>query len=1272
MDNRYRTTTLRLPLPAIWCLGVIVALLAATPAAAQNFARIGNQFVTASICSDKAPGNLGGGRFYISAGPANGSHNLLYATTSNVVFRIVSNGTPSLYSSTGSGGSGGRPLVEGTPVGNATPVTYIQYSSFYVAPTGDSCVTTWKVQGYTILQRLFVEKPQTVYDNGTDVVIEYEWTVDPFGPPSELGIFMMLDLFNGQAAGTGGNADYTSVVTSQGYFPVEQGGKLFTPPFDTIPDWYHAGNFLFQAPVNNVMPIHRLKGTTHGGLPVNTPDIFAIGDWINYLRYYSWDISSGDVGRPFHDCASAMRWGHLTGSGKIRTAYGMDDRTGNNLYHCRDTAVFIDIKTERLVEQKVKNGVYSPTTFNVDMWISNTNPTGLTDMTVTMTQPIGGAAGRNRLTLNPATPNPVGYVSLPARSTKHLHWVIDVAPGTNDSLLDIPLEFKYQYNASRQPRVFKVPCSPIVTIKGYRDPVPPPQDVMAPVNTVPVPNKTTWSTDVLDRHPGYAYDTGLDKILITANDNNNFLVTQTPQVFTRCDTTMTVNFLFKVVDTTQAARVVFCAYDCKGNSHCDSVIYKPRPDTFKPEIVSIDSLGSAGPPCNTRVFGVHVIDSTHQLQDAGDNGFGIIEIVGTPVNFDTMSINYDKGYAGIVAFDPRASFRVQVLDSMKNGSITVRFADYAGNADTITFNYCTLPDILPPVSTKVAVANPIPGQPTIRWDVHTTDERSWDRGLDSIAVLAQTNMNFTYPPLVGGDSAADFMVTVPDVTIAGFLKLEVRDTYYPSIPGGHADTIVFDYSPIPDTMAPLIAFLPDAATNGASAMVQVDDIHILPGGLTYQYDRGLDVVKVASKSPNIEIDPAMPISFTPGDKTTTFRIRILDTLAMDPLDSICIEATDLYGNKSVNCYHYPIQPDTSSPILLGTLDPLRTSLSATVTDSRSYDRGLGSIALENPVNIAGQTSWTGLNGSHLQQVDFTIPDPTKSISGTFVVYDLVGLADQSVNGQMIHALRIPFELPAVDLKLVLPAQVEQTADLNAALIVSGDYNPALVSNVKFDVTFAGLASYKSTRDVNALLTTTPAAGVLHISIAAKPGIARIRAGDTLGVITFAPKVNSQIDSLLIGIDKNSMVINSNQGSSITVQKSNDPLSSRVVLPPPFLRLAADSITYVNGICERILTSLKDRRAKLNGLAILAVSPQPAAITGGNVLQADVRDIPADGATADLLAADGTVVASVRVYGGTDRVTRVMIPLPASIPAGAYFLQMSSPADRTWAKVLVVQ
>ncbi|MEP7217419.1 MAG: hypothetical protein ABI876_00805 [Bacteroidota bacterium] len=1249
---------------------LFLLLVVAGETRAQRFATISNTWVTASVCKDRPAGGLGGGRFFISAGNIYGNKAFLYATTSNIVFRMVVDGTEYLFTNSGSSGFGGQPLVGG-PGGTQT-VQYAPYDNFYVSPNQDSVVVTWKnLMGYSIKERLYVEPQKSIYATGSDVIIEFEWNIDPYSPSSDFGIFLMLDTYNGQASGPGGSADFTSILTSEGYFPDRGNGKLFIAGRDTIPAFYHVGNFLLQNPLNTLLPVHRLKGLTHNGDTLTPPDQFAIGDWASTLRFYSWDMSGGEVGRPFGDCATAMRWEHLRGSGKIRTAYGMDDRDGNNLFHCRDNAIFMDVKTERLIEQKEKAGKFTPDKFNVDVWITNTNADGQTDLVLTLAEPIGGAAGKNRLTIDPSTPGNVRYLSLPRGGTKKITWVLDVAPGTNDSLLDIPLDFLCQYLRDTVPRSFRMPCSPIITIRGFNEPKPP-RDTVAPLILRVQPSKTTWPITVRDRHFGYLYDTGLDKILITANDNNNFLVTQFPTPFTQCDTNVNVNFLFTVVDTTKPARVVFCAYDCMGNVSCDSVFYRPRPDLFAPEILSIDSLKSFGPPCNTRIYEVRVIDSTHQMPGSGDNGFGIIETIGTPVNFDPPEINFNRGDAPIGVFDFRAGFRVQVKDSMANGSIAVRVADYAGNADTLNFDYCTLPDILPPVSQITPVANLNPTQPVIRWDVHTGDIRAWDRGLQSVVALSLNNMIFKAPPLSGGESDADFSVTVLDTSVSARLTVEVRDTYYNAIAAGHADTLTFLYEPIPDTMAPLIVFLPDAATNGARALVRVDDIHAFPSGAVYPYDLGLKSITVVSRSGNIEIDPTLLINFTSAEASTIFGIRIIDTLAMDPLDSICIEAVDLYGNRSMNCYHYPIQPDTSSPLLTGALDPTRAMLSVTVTDSRSYDRGLSSITVENPVNIAGPISISSLGGAHSRSIDYPISDPTKAISGMFTVVDLIGESDKTLLGEMIHVLRVPFAIPAVDLRLALPNQIEQGGDIRAALIAMGDFDQSLVRDIAFDITYAGNVIYAGTANGSATLVATPAGnGMLRMLCTPAYATGFTKAGDTLGILTFTPLRSTQVESLLLTIVRPSMAVNGNAGTMITVQKPNDAAISRLTLPPPLFRLAADSVTYINGICDRILTSVRDSRAKLNGLAILALSPQPAALTGGT-LYADVRDIPADGATAELIAADGSVIATTHIKGSASRVARVAINLPSGIFSGAYLLRMTSAADRAWAKVLIAR
>ena len=125
---------------------------------------------------------------------------------------------------------------------------------------------------------------------------------------------------------------------------------------------------------------------------------------------------------------------------------------------------------------------------------------------------------------------------------------------------------------------------------------------------------------------------------------------------------------------------------------------------------------------------------------------------------------------------------------MFDGVAKVRVADYAGNADTLTFNYCTIADTKAPVSTVTAVPNPVPGMAPRQWSVHASDTQAWDRGLGSVRVIKSDNMILQPPVLRPGDPTSDFSVSVVFDTLPGEITVEVTDFRYAVVPQGHADT----------------------------------------------------------------------------------------------------------------------------------------------------------------------------------------------------------------------------------------------------------------------------------------------------------------------------------------------------------------------------------------------------------------------------------------------------------------------------------------------------
>lgn len=1245
-------------------LAVICIILGNSGLHAQIFEYIGNRFIGAHIVTDRFS-KTGGGRFFLEAGPEYELAKFLFSTTSCIVFKIEAGTDEYFYTNA-------RPFNSEQPKNDATgeAIPYLPFDSIYVAAPDTIAVVWKKLHGFTITQRMFTERPRTIYDDGGDIIIEFSYSCDPF-IGSRLGIFMMLDTYNSDAKSAGGQNDFASVLTSSGYFPATGFGKRFQPPADSIPDWYHVGDFTYQNEprLNTYLSLHRLKGFSHGGLPLTPPEMFAIGSWPNFM-FRSWSIQGSDLARALGDCATAMRWSNLTNSGTVRTAFGLSDRGGNNLYHCRDNDIFIDIKTERLIEQKEKDGVFTPSQFDVTMWVTNTSDVAKT-YTVTLNEPIGFPNYRNRLARDGSTPASQ-TVTVLQRQTSILRWKINVQPGTNDSLIQIPLDFRYLVgNAGGQPRLLRDKCQPLIAIKGWRDVVQPPPDTLPPPivrlsqTRNPLP---TWTFRTFDRHRDFNYDTGLDKIVIEANDGNNFNLSYAPNPFVRCDTTINVDLVASLIDTTRKGRIVFAVYDCWGNVSRDSALYDPRPDIFKP-VISKMMLGRfEGVECNSRVYEYHFIDSLNQTPAAGDVGFGSIQVIPPLVNFHPIEINPDRNYASIRPFDWRASFRLTVIDSMFNGYAVVRVVDFAGNADTIEISYCTLPDTLAPIAVVTPVLPNTPGNPIREWDIKVSDMRAWDRGLESVVELSSTNMLFTPPVITPGQDSVTFSVQVVDDGEDGEIILEVRDLIYDGTPAGHADTVRIVYEEIPDTLAPNIIFTPVPGSNGTIADVEVNDIHYF-GTEWYKYDRGLAVVNVLRMSSNMQL--LSPITFSQGDSVMYFRVGVINPLALHSLDSICLEAIDLYNNRSTNCYYYPLQPDIRPPVFVGAMSPGRGSIAGNVSDVRTYDRGMGSITLENGVNVAlANNPITGLSGAPTHGFELTVADPLAPISGTLVLRDLVAELDPSLETQFGHAVRLPFSLPVVRLRLELPPDVELDAEFTAPIITTTPFTADAVKTLAFSAAYSGEADYITWRDGLADMIVTPAPGRLGMELRTRAGHS-YGPGDTLALLVFKARGTSQIEIFNLLVDGSSLVANNNAVSRVTAGVPGDAEFSVLELQAPYAAIVADSTTYVNGDCYRILNSGPGGHSKATGFAVLGVKPQPATPAGGTV-DLDIREMPAGGVRGELVASNGQTVTEFRLESPGAQLMRVSVALPPGLSSGAYFLRLRTATDHAWVKIMIVE
>src|SRR6476469_1586884 len=81
----------------------------------------------------------------------------------------------------------------------------------------------------------------------------------------------------------------------------------------------------------------------------------------------------------------------------------------------------------------------------------------------------------------------------------------------------------------------------------------------------------------------------------------------------------------------------------------------------------------------------------------------------------------------------RHGFYLRVLDSLKDGCITIRVTDVQGFTTDSQICYCTIPDTHPPVVT-IFKTDPY------RWSVFVEDVQPWDRGIDTISVTNRLNV----------------------------------------------------------------------------------------------------------------------------------------------------------------------------------------------------------------------------------------------------------------------------------------------------------------------------------------------------------------------------------------------------------------------------------------------------------------------------------------------------------------------------------------------------
>ena len=1223
------------------------------------------------------------GRFWISAGPKKGGQRFLFhgntsvqQITSNVIFRVDKGRDVEFFCNT----TNDFFLRGQRPIYGIDSIQFKPYDEIRVS--GDTIEMIYEnIALYKVKMRFIAEGTASIYDNGADVLIEFEYELAPWATGRSLGIMMMLDGDNGAAQGPVSSGDRTSIATPAGYYNTNKPGDLFRLPFDSVPEFYHVGNFEYNSAyieTNRILPTHRLRGVSNGGAPLTTPDRFAVGNWQIY-RVLAWDPFNVDrVG----DVATAVQWEDLRGAGTIRTAFGTNNEGRNNLFHCRDKEIFADIRTLRLIEQQGEDGPYSPSRFAVEMWVSNTASYDVINKKIRLVSPIlSEPDNTERATLDPSTPQEQEVILLPT-FTKKLTWFLNLNPNSADTLIRLQFEFAdrdFLNNTYTEFKPFLDACTPLITVKPFR---PPPTDTLPPVieRVGSGRNQTAfWNFRTFDRHPGFKYDTGIEEIRVVRNRTVNFTMDMSPDPFRKCDVTETVDLRLEVIDTTQEGQIVIMVRDCNGNVSFDSARYSPRPDPFAPQVLSRDSTGSWDPakwPCNARTRIVTVIDSLNQFSNAGDYGLGTIEVK-TLSNFkEPVIIDKNGNQEGVIAdFDSRASILLEVLDTMANAEAEIVVTDYAGNDTTLYFSYCTIDDFQPPIITDKQSS-------ATEWEIVATDSAAWDRGLLDVVIVSSKNILFRWPddtlrntpPDISKGSPIDrLQIEVANHCDPAELIIQYRDTYYESDPPNHEASLTIRYDGIPDTLAPNILIIPGFDGLSYFYEVRVDDIHIEPlGNEIFECDRGLETIQIDLTS-NLRMRRAL--TWTNAHEAS-FSVEVIDTLAIDQIDTVCVTAIDSAGNTTKARDFWPATPDDKSPVFVGKFDRIDKTtmrLTGTASDHRDNDRGLGSVTLRNSANLDNSFSLTNLIGAATSGVSIDVLNPLEEISGELVVEDLYGEI-LNIPEASVHTVVIPFRLPVVQLAVRMPELVDAETDFGVQIRTIHPIESEFVQSIAFDITMQGPASFIDAEISPSLSGTFTAIPQPSRNYTVRYELAEgetIPAGRLIGSLKFeALALNTHVVPFTVQVVPGTEITNDGSDRVITMKKAvNDPLSSSITLPAPILLTNGDTLTYVNGDCNRVLTSFG--ATKPRGLEILTLDPQPVNSAYGGV-NTILRDVPEDGARIEWLTPDGRQLMVQELEGSDTDVTLYRIPLPEGAPKGLYFIRVSSSTGVDTRKILIVQ
>lgn len=620
------------------------------------------------------------------------------------------------------------------------------------------------------------------------------------------------------------------------------------------------------------------------------------------------------------------------------------------------------------------------------------------------------------------------------------------------------------------------------------------------------------------------------------------------------------------MDSTIGGCFDFTYEDCVGNKSFETVCLPAHPviiipDTLKPDYhIDLHTGSFDSSECNSRLDSFDVRDDRLH-----DKGLDSVFVIGTPVNMIAVIDTFPK-------HSPIVRFALSVIDTMKDGAVCIRAIDGAGNyRDTCIF-YCTIHDTLPPIVT-IKKDSKRRG----KWTVNVSDNRPWDRLIDSVFIVSPQNI--TFPPTgnppsrlyTSGQPVYSFIVTTIDTMKVSSFCVKAND-----LAGNMSDTICTKQGIDTDSYCPNINVSPDPKTSPTSITVFVDDIHFDDAPVnkdTNIWDTGIDRVWFTGNTGILTPDT---IRGNCLKRIPPFTLSVLDTLKIDTLSCVIVNARDCHGNTCSYTWCYPYIGDSLPPILKAHYVG-HDSIAVQVSDSRIYDRGLQHIHSLNEINLSTFDTTATDAGLWLEQFGLTRPKINESTFGSLHAVDIWG----SHTPNLLHQAFVNFAIWVQDFEMKKGTWLKQGASFSIPVYFAKNDTFPVASKGITDFSFsfqvngpAGAVTFDSvstvkTETANWNVAAKPNGQSILITGTmlpkGKPLVADLSTNppDSLVLLYFSSQASASTRMVTLDID--SIVFNNGRDTTYF------GLSATAIMPPPWGSLTGSTIAIV-GSCSPIITS----------------------------------------------------------------------------------------------------